>query len=56
MKLEKLNSSEETLTREQMLTLNGGLSSFLTGTQGHNTDLGTSNADDYDDADNDQQS
>lgn len=54
MKLEKIAPQEQTLSREQMLALSGGLSfPSLTGTQGHSTDLGASTADDYDDADGD---
>ncbi|WP_343674228.1 hypothetical protein [Chitinophaga sp.] len=53
MQLEKLTPQEKSLTREDMLTLYGGiLAPALTGTKRHLTDLGTSTADDYDDADN----
>ncbi|WP_343674226.1 hypothetical protein [Chitinophaga sp.] len=54
MKLEKLTPQERSLTREEMLKLQGGLSEpSLTGTNKHSTDLGTSTAEDYDDGDGD---
>ncbi|WPV67021.1 hypothetical protein [Chitinophaga sp. LS1] len=54
MKLEKLTPQEKSLTREEMLCLHGGnVNPTLTGTNWHSTDLGTSTADDYDDADGD---
>ncbi|WP_343674230.1 hypothetical protein [Chitinophaga sp.] len=53
MQLEKLTPQEKSLTRDEMLSLQGGNVPSLTGTNYHSTDLGTSTADDYDDADGD---
>lgn len=53
MQLEKITPQEKSLTREEMLTLHGGiLAPALTGTKAHFTDVGASTAQDYDDADN----